>query len=339
MNKKIIAFLTEWQVQLAILALQVAFSLLGLYNFFFNFNLSKDFLLKQSLEAQIVLTRSGARSIETYMRNSINQLLFLEKNDILDSPDYEKIRPVFRQFADNSDNSIADIARYDANGKLVIIENKQRIYFGEKEDFSDKNFIKWSKTALENQIFITPTYIAQAGSAKGKAIIVVATPSYFSHKYSGTITIRFILNEFKKIFIDPLGNVDEETMVIDSGGKLLIGKESLINQNLLKYGQKTNWKNSKDFVNKFKRIFSSNEGKETWFFQYPGESPKELLITYSKIDIPNTDKDLYLIITRNKPNVTSPIRPFFAYGTYWLGGGILLSFLIGLSLLFIKRFR
>ncbi len=340
MLRKLVYFLSKWQGQLTILSLQILFSIFGLYNYFFNFNLSKDFLIKQSQETQLTVTRAGTKSVEVFMKSIINQLLILERNNVIDSLDKEKTRQAFQQFVDNTDELVADIARYDKEGKLVVIENKRRIYTGEKEDYSDRDFIQWSKTqAEENQILITPPYIARAGAARGKAIIVVATPSYFNHEYTGTIAIRFALNEFKKSFIDPLGTADEETMIIDSSGRILVGRSSLGNQNLLDYAKKTKWNGSKDFIDKFKQMLNSYEGRDIWKFQYPGENPKSFLATYNKINIPNTDNDLYLIVTRNEPNITSSINPFYAYGTYWLGGGILLSVLIGFGIILVKKFE
>ncbi|GEM_PF-2413361 len=337
MIKTIIPFLTKWQVQLALLGIQLLFSLFGFYNYFFNYNLSRASLTQQFQDNELLLAKSGAKSIEVFMKNTINQLIIFESNDIFETFDDEKIRTLFRQFINNAEVPLIDIARYDKAGKLSIIENRKRIYVGEHEDFSDRDFIQWSKNPVnENKFYITAPYIARAGEAKGRTIMVIAIPSYFHHIHQGTITMRVGIDEFKKYFLDPLGGNNEDIFILDADRNVVLGKKTLLNQNLIEYAKKTKWVGWQDFVDKLNESVNQTTGIATWNVQYPSERTRETLAAYSKIDLPSTDRDLTLFVTTVKPNIYTSLTPFFSYGTIWLGGSIIMTFIIGAILTLLK---
>ncbi len=69
----------------------------------------------------------------------------------------------------------------------------------------------------------------------------------------------------------------------------------------------------------------------------PGEKVRSFLVGMSKIDVPNTEKDLYIVVTSSQEDVASALTPLRFYGIAWLGFGILITS-TGSALILIPRY-
>jgi len=332
------------QLKNYIIFLHIVFAIIGIYIFFYNYSLSESLLVQKTFSQQAILSRSGANSIKDFFQNVENQLfsfgVSLEKTDESSPIDRTGVRLAFQAFFQKSTSPINEIALYDETGKLLVIENRERITTGEGQDFSDRDFIIWSKNSLNsNKVFIASSYTAKAGSSVGKNIIVFASPFYFGTKYKGTMTIRVLLDKFQAAFINPLNpGIDENAFIVDTDGYLRAGQENLINKNLISYANETKWENYQDFLNKFQQSIKKNDIQTAWDFQNPKEkSPKTLLVSVSRIDVPNTDKDLSLIITIPKDSVSSSISNLRYFGTAWLGLGLFTTILGSIVIIMLKE--
>ena len=236
-------------------------------------------------------------------------------------------RNEFIGYMQRSTLPINGIALFDENDKLTIIENRQHIRTGEQQDFSKAEFIKWARNPDNKlKVFLGGPYIGTAGASTGEIIYVAAKPMYFGTKYKGTITIRILVDDIRKAFIAPLAvDSEQDSFIMSSKGVVIAGRSSLLNKNLTSYAMSMKWKNYKDFTRKLEAIKDNINYVTTWTFQNPNESPKEVLVGVSKIDVPNTPSDLYMVVTTSKDSIIKSLRPLQGYGVLWLGFGILVT--------------
>jgi len=231
---------------------------------------------------------------------------------------------------------ISGIALFDENSKVSILENRLHTREGEGEDFSKAQFIKWSKDPKnKGKTFISTPLIGTVGTSKGKIIYNVVEPLYFGNKFKGTLAIRLRVEDFTKTFVTPL-NIDssEDVFIINTKGTVIAGKDSLLNKNLFDFASKEKWSNYQDYINKLNLALKKNETQVTWTSKLPNEKPREMLVGISKIDIPDTDQDLYMKVATPKEGVLDSLGGLRKYGYFWLGFGILTT-IIG-SILIIR---
>lgn len=342
MFKKFALSLNNIYIQLAILFIHIFFSVLGFYNFFFNYDLSAQLLTQTTIDRQVTIARSGATSIENYIKSLQSQLdsfvFSFQKVTEADVIDKVETRRQFTAYIQKTSKPSSGIALYDEGGKLLIIENSQKITAGENEDYSDYDFIQWSKDpSSKGKTFIANPYVARAGASKGKTIMVVATPLYFGNRYKGTLAIRFLVAQFKDAFINPLSTeLDEDSFIVDTNGTLITGDDRLINQNLISYAKQTKWDGADDFVTKLNLSLKKGEARTEWKFQHPDQKNKNYLVAIRKIDIPNTDKDLFLVATTPKEDITKSLSPLRSYGSVWLFISVLITLIGGLLFIFLR---
>ncbi len=331
-------FLTRLDVQVAILCFHVAFGIFGIYNYFANYTLSTHLLVQQSQDREYVLERSGANSIEYFIKNIQQQLLILAKNESVSSIQVSAMEPILKNFVDNALSPVSGIARYNQSGKLIAIENRQRIKTGQNEDYSDYEFIQWSKDPENrSKIFISYPYVARAGASKGKIILVIATPCYNSNTYTGTLAVRFTLEEFQKTFLDPIITKEDSVFIVDGKGIVVTGNKALLNKNLFDYAKAQQWTGWQDFVKKFTLVIHSDEYKSSWSFKNPGQKTKEFLIASNRIDVTHAQRDLFLVVLIPADSINRSLDPLHWYGSFWLGASILFTISAGILFLSVQK--
>ncbi len=325
-----------------LILLHILFAIIGVYIYLFNYRLSENILVQKTLNKQLILAKAGSFSVENLLKNVQNQLssfiFSFAKINESSQIDKDATRAEFIGYMQRTQLPINGIALYDEKGTLSVIENRQDIRIGENQDFSQTAFIKWSKKPVnKDKTFISTPYIGTVGASVGKIIIIIAKPIYFGNTYKGTLAIRLLVNDFTNAFISPLiSSNDEDTFVLDRHGVLIAGNKNLINQNLFIYAQQQNWSLHEDFTNKLELALKANTTQTTWTFQNPKEKANLLLVGVSKIDIPNTDNDLYMIVTTSKEGIIASLRPLLSYGLIWLGFGLLTTILGGLIVMLLR---
>ncbi len=341
--KKVVKFFSKWQVQLIILLAHILLSVVGFYNFVFNYHLSEVYLVQSVNEKQQIISKSGARSVENFLHSIDNQLssfvFSFAKIDGNTAIDKEATRQQFAEFIKRSKPPISGIALYDESGTLIIIENKEHNKLGEGVDFSSRDFITWSTDPLnKGKSFITNPYISASGSTQGQNIMAIVTPIYFGNKFKGTLAIRFLVNQFKDAFINPLATaIDEDSFIIDNNNVVIAGDVGLLNKNLNDYARQSKWHNYTDFNDKLNAVLKKDSTNTSWNFAFPNQKVKNYLVASSKIDLPNTDKDLYLILLTPQSGTLKPLSPLRYYGTVWIWISIILTFLGGVIYIVVKR--
>jgi len=324
--------------------LHIIFAFVGFYLYIANYRLSQKLLTQDVLDKQLLLAKSGSSSVQNLFANVQSELasfvFTFAKTDENAKIDKETTRKAFIEYMQRAQLPINGIALYDETGKLAIIENRHDIRIGEGQDFSNTAFFQWSKNPLnKDKTFISTPYIGTTGASVGKIIFILAKPIYFGTKYKGTLSIRILINDFGNAYITPLtSGKDQLSFIINKTGILLAGNNSLLNQNLFLYANKNHWSDYKNFIKLLKSSLKSNTMQAQGTFQYPKEKVKVYLIGISKIDVPNTDNDLYLVVLTPKNVALSPLSPLRGYGLVWLGLGLLITIVGSIIVLLLQSF-
>ncbi len=309
---------------------------MGFYLFISNYYLSETQLTQKTLSKQTILAKAGSTSVENLLMNVQNQLssFIFSFTQIPETAliDMKQTRSEFDSYIQRAQLPINGVSLYDEKGTLIILGNRKHIHTGEGQDFSQTAYIQWSKNpANKRKIYISTPYIGTTGASIGKIIILVEEPIYFGKAYKGTLAIKLLVDDFRKAFVDSLASdPDENSFILNDTGVLLAGNNALLNQNLFSYAQKQRWNQYKDFIQKLNMAIKTNINQEVWTFQNPKDKPKVVLVGISKIDIPNTNSDLYMVIATPKDNILALLKPIRIYGFVWLGFGLFTTTLGGI---------
>ncbi len=336
-------YLKKYDLKSGLILLHIFFSILGFCLYILNYQLSQTLLIQKSLNKQIILAKAGSLSVETLLKNVENQLSsytfsFAKINE--NSPiDIATTKTEFLAYMQRSQLPITGIALFDQYGKLSIIENRYDIHFGEGQDFSHAEFIKWAQIfSNREKILISGPYRATVGRSVGKLILVVTRPIYFGYRYKGALVIRILIDDLRSTYISPLSSdAEENSFIVNTQGLVIAGRSSLLNKNLFIYAQTKKWTQYKDFLQQFATGLKGNTTQAAWTFQNPNEQPKALLVGISKIDLPNTNNDFYMVVTISQDAVLAALRPVQGYGFVWLGFGLLVTIISSCVVLLLKN--
>ncbi len=315
-----------------LILLHVLFAIIGLLIYRSNYKVSEELLTQRTLNKQIIIAKIGSQSVENLLKAMANQLssfvFSFAKIDENLSFDKDAARAEFASYIERASLPITGIALYDEAGKLIIIENREHVYTGENLNFSDHDFIDWAKKAAnKNKVFISDPYTAQSGSAVGKIIMVLAEPIYFGNRYKGTLAIRILVDNFRKAFIDPLvSETDENSFILDINGQVISGKNTFFDKTLYN-----------EFFNQLSGAIKNNKIQNSLMFTSKAEKSKILLAGVNRIDVPNTERDLYMVVVSSKDEITSSLTPLRKYGFIWLGFGVLTTIIGGFFVMFLGR--
>lgn len=319
--------------------LHVLFAIVGLYTYLVTYHISEDLLIQKTLNKQLVLAKAGSLSIENLLRSVQSELysfaFSFDKTSEGEVIDKDITRAGLVSYIQRSQLPVSGVALFDENGKVAILENRSHVREGEGEDFSEAEFIKWSKEPInKGKIFLSTPLLGTVGASKGKIILVMAEPIYFGSKFKGTLAIRLRVEDFTKAYVTPLiSDSTEDTFIVNQNGVVIAGRDSLLNTNLFDYAKKLKWSNYEDFIRKLQLAFTKNETQTVWTSQLPGEKPRKMLVGISKIDLPGTDKDLYIKVATPAEGVLDSLSGLRKYGYIWLGVGALTTIVASLIVL------
>ncbi len=320
---------------MGILIFHLVLSIIGAYNYLYNFNIAEKYLLIYTSDKQQVTAKSASHSIENYINSTINQLHSLvfsfteiDENSRVDT---DLTRKEFATYIKENKGPISEIAFYNEKGDLKILENAAHNKEGESHNFSQSEFFLWSKDPKNtNKVYISTPFTGKIGTSKDKVIMIIASPVYFGSQFKGTVSIRFFLQDFSNSFVYPLSTkLYENALIVNSDGLVITGNSYFVNKNLIDYAKNKNWKQSKAFINTFKGVLKKDRSDVTWVFQYPKDVPRNYLVSSSKIDIPNTDRDLYLIISSSRNEALKPISTLRYYGSLGIWASMAITFIGG----------
>lgn len=332
----------RYHIKNILIVLHVFSAIFAFYTYFATYKLSENLLVGKITNRQLIMAKSGSTALENLQKNIQNQLFSFKFSfaKIADdsSIDISGTRTAFASFIQKSVSPVGEIALYDSVGKLLVIENRLQTHTGENTDFSGSGFIKWSKNPVNrDKIYFSTPYKSISGATIGRNILILASPIYFGTTYKGTLSIRLLIDDFQNAFITPITLDNKvDSFIINKDFVVLAGNEGLLNQNLLTYAAKEKWPGYQNFTAELKKGITGNITQTKWNFKNPKEKTRTLLVGISKIDIPNTDKDLFLVVTSAKQDITSLLHPLRLFGVAWLGLGVVTTTIGGLILIFLK---
>ena len=309
--------------------LHIIFAIVGLYTYLSAYHYAENLLVQRTLSKQLILAKAGSTAVENLLKNvqsELNSLVFsFDKTTGNESIDQEATRAEFRNYMQRAQLPVNGIALFDETGKVRILENREHIRKGEGEDFSKTQFIKWSQDPKnKDKIFISPPLIGVVGSSKGRIIYNIVEPIYFGNKFKATLAIRLRVEDFTKTFVTPLiADTNEDVFILNTNGVVMAGKDSILNTNLFTYAKSKKWPDYDKFNSQLATALKQPETQADWTIQPPNEPPKEMLVGISKIDIPNTNDDLYMEVATPKTGVLESLSELRKYGYIWLSIGVL----------------
>ncbi len=318
----------------SLIFLHILFAIVGLYTYLALYNFSENLLIQKTLNKQLILAKTGSLAVENLIKNVQNELasfvFSFAKTDESDTIDKGATRTAFAYYMQRSQLPVSGIALFDENGTVAILENRSHIRLGEGEDFSQAVFTKWSKDPQnKGKIFISTPLLGTVGASKGKIILVIAQPLYFGSKFKGTLAIRLRVEDFTKAFVTSLldGELSEDAFIVNTKGVVIAGKDTLLNKNLFNFARLEKWPNYQDYINKLTLALKTQQTQTIWTSKLPNEKPREMLVGVSKIDIPDTEADLYMKVATPKDGVINSLTGLKKYGFLWLGFGVLTTIL------------
>ncbi len=317
-----------FNLRIGLIILHILFAVVGLFTYLKVYFLSENLLIQKTLSKQLILAKSGSLSVENLLNNvksELSSFIFsFDKKDETAVIDKEQTRAGFISFMQRTQSPVNGIALFDETGKVSILENRLGIKDGEGADFSKAEFIKWAEDPKnKGKVFISTPLLGTIGASKGKVILILAEPIYFGSKFKGTLAIRILVDDFTKAYITPLtSDSTEDTQVINSSGVVMAGRATLLNKNLFQLASTQKWPKYQNFINQLTLALKGTSMQTTWNFQEPKETPQVMLVGISKIDIPDTNKDMYLVVSTPQDSTIALLGGLKRYGLIWLVVGV-----------------
>ncbi len=313
----------------SLIFLHLIFAIVGLYTYLSAYHYAENLLIQRTLNKQVILAKAGSTAVESLLKNvqsDLNSFIFsFDKTTGNELIDTDATRAEFRNYLQRAQLPVNGIALFDEKGKVSILENREHVREGEGEDFSKAQFIKWSQDPQnKGKVFVSTPLMGVIGSSKGKIIYNMVEPIYFGNKFKGTLAIRLRVEDFTKAFITPLiADTSEDVFILNSSGVVIAGRDSILNSNLFAYAKSKKWPGYNNFINQLDLALKQKETQAAWTIQLPNDTPKEMLVGISKIDIPDTNNDLYMKVAISKTNVLESLSGLRKYGYIWLTIGVL----------------
>lgn len=298
----------------------------------------KQTVVSQIQDIQLVLARSEAKSIEGYLREQVQLIQYIDSLDAIKSLDAVHTRQAFQEVMDDSDSPFIGIARIDNNGVTKVSVNRTGSKESEGMNFSDRQYFEWAKNPVnKDKVQITQPFLARTNPVKGKYVIGIVNPTYFNNNFTGLSIIVISLNEFNKLFMDPIKiNSSTRSLLSDQDGKIIAGDSSLIDTNFIEYAQKEKWPGWLNFINGVKNAMQTKSGKMQLSFKDQSDNKLyNFLISYQVININNSD---YFVIIYNTDDIVKYyLGPTWSYQIIGLLIVIVFTLMASLSFIIIDN--
>lgn len=273
--------------------------------------------IDEAQRRQLVLARSGASSIEDFIRNTTYHLKYISRIDAVASLDEKETRSIFNDFINGMKGTpIGGITRIDDKGIMKIVINREGIRLGEGEDFSDREYFSWAKKEEnKDKVYISQPFVSRAGVNKGKTIIILVSPTYFENKFTGMVGISVPVENFSENFVKPIAIYkDFETYLLSNDRVVIAGSSpSLVGVN------------QTALVSTLQDIQGKEEGSTV---------TEERILSFHKV---NVDGNSWILIVGMPKDLTLSRYLFssYSFGQYWIFvslGGVLLGLIFSLML-------
>ena len=281
-----------------ILALLTAFLVvLAVALFYWTTNVNEAVLIEQTLHREQVIARSGALSIESFLKLVSKSLLqtayFISEAD-------QPSEDILSDFVSGwADTPVTGTVLTDEDGVVQININKiSKPEVGTL--LANRPYFIWAKEAARGKVYVSEPIVSRLGASKGQSIITISTPIVQNAGFRGVLVVSVLLKDLTSDYLDPL-KISERTQVnlLDSDGNFLH----------FNYLSGVNFPASERLVSLLKeRLKSAKEGKVNVTYPDIDGTLRRYLVAYAPINYAN--KDWLLAISTPVDDAMAFYRPF-----------------------------
>lgn len=239
------------------------------------------------------LARAGALAIDEFFRARKTKLLLLAEFEVIkagrEKEGREKLRLMVEQL---KDGPLASVARVSQDGKSLWLDNIKHEKMEEKIDVTDRDYFLWAKEQKKpGGVFVSQPIIARSGPAKGKLVIVMASPVFYQEEFNGLVFISFPLSDLTQKYIAPLPfSPRAKSLVIASDGTIVASTiPEAVGQNALEYAKQGEQKGRQEYLAMTKEALAGREGSllHDYYLFAPFNKRIKVITAYAPIRFDN----------------------------------------------------
>lgn len=221
-------------------------------------------LVDQMLHREQVITRAGAKSIESFLELSGNSLAFLATDHCVVNVD-EETRMVLDSFVDEwEETPLVEVILTDKDGQVIFIANREDT--GRKPGIivADRDYFNAAKEAKSGEVFTGKPFLPRLGAYEGQYLLSLATPVYKENEFQGVLGAGILLPELTKTYLNPLKiSKDTQVYLINQEGVFLHSfYPELVGKSAIEYLEENSYPGSDKIVDWVEgKLAESEEGK------------------------------------------------------------------------------
>ncbi len=210
-SRRIVRFYSN-KLNLLLLIPIVLFLVVSVSFRYFLEDQSKTSLKEQTLLREQVITRSGAKSIESFLKLAGNSIVLLAKDrHLIDISIDERTQTDLDDFiSDWETTPIIGISLSDKDGIIQLISGRAEAVEPETS-VADRDYFVWAKSAKKGEVFVGEPILPR-GISDPQFILPLATPVYQDGEFAGVLGAAVLLPELTKTYLEPL-HISQGTQV------------------------------------------------------------------------------------------------------------------------------
>jgi hypothetical protein len=192
-------------------------------------------LTESALDRQLVLTQSGAATIESFLYLHGRSLVLLSNNQEITSQSPSK-QELIDNFVDRRkhDGIVVDLGITDATGLItaysgytekswVTLDNV--IDEIENTNFSDRDYFQWALTAPRNDFYVTRPTRSRVGASNEQMVIFISSPIHSNGNFDGLVVTPVILDSLVERYLTTYDPISEVYLFAEDGTILVVPTE------------------------------------------------------------------------------------------------------------------
>jgi len=301
---------------------------LGILAYFYSGIQVEKRTAEQMLHREQVISRAGARSIESFISLTKKSFLVLSRNPNLFA-DSEKTHSVLNNFlSDWEGTPLTGVILIDKEGKVSSVATKEITQEESEMDFSGRDYFVWARDADEGEVYVGQPVISRVGTTKGEFIITLATPLRYNGEFKGVLVSAILVSKLTENYLEPLKVSDQSKVyLVDSSGLVVYSDITpILGLNFFDYLEEHPFVGSDTIISvlreRIANIMKEHEGKIEYIRNdYDNKTNfRKWLLTYATVNIATTAKQENWILAVETPNEDALLfaNMLFRYQTYVL---------------------
>lgn len=187
-------------------------------------------LIEQMLHREQVITRSGAKSIASFIDLSSKSLIILANDENL-TPD--KIKNFIDKWANTP---LTGIILTDSQGQVVTaFSNTESLSSG--GNIADRDYFQAAMESSPQKIIVGKPVISRISGANQNYKIPIATPVFYNNQFNGVLSFSISIPILTNDYLDPLKISDQtDIILLDKQGHIFNSIHfQIVGQNIFEY--------------------------------------------------------------------------------------------------------